>query len=57
MSLCRNHQQLDFSKYNSSISQIFDCEVHNRPNEEREKMEGQFILWTVRLYISQDWRD
>ena len=39
-----NNQQIDFSKYNSSFSQIFDCEVHDRPNEEREKLEGQFIL-------------
>jgi len=27
---------------------MFDCEVHDRPNEEQEKLEGQFILWTVR---------
>jgi hypothetical protein len=51
MSLCRNQQQLDFRKYNSSISQISDCEVHDRPNEEWEKLERQFILWTVR-YIA-----
>jgi len=44
----RNHPQIDFSKYNSSISQIFDCEVHDRPSEEQEKLEGQSILWTVR---------
>jgi len=30
---------------------MFDCEVHDRPNEEQEKLEGQFILWTVR-YIA-----
>ena len=47
----RNHPQIDFSKYNSSISHTFDCEVHDRPNDEQEKLEGQSILWTVR-YIA-----